>query len=217
MDILANMSEQDAAVYYSPADYATTPRRIGAVTIDALLLILGLLVIGTIAQLIYVPRDVLRMPPSAEKQRLVAQHMKPIQRPASLGWLALCTAYHIGLRRLIGSTVGHMAMGQRLVDAQGLTPSWRVLAKRFGLAAPSVLFFGISYILCSRNPRRQAFHDRWAGTWVVKKRARIAGPAKLAYQTRLVGTILLTCIDVEPADVPELPEQQPTPSIAHEA
>lgn len=208
------MSEQDEAVYFSPTDYATTPRRIGAATMDALMLVLGLMVLGTIAQLIYVPRDVLLMPPSAEKQRLVAQHMKPIQRPAFLGWLSLCAAYHIGLRRLIGSTVGHMAMGQRLVDANGLTPSWRVLAKRFGLALPSVLFFGVSYVLCPRNPRRQAFHDRWAGTWVVRKRARIAGPAKLAYQTRLIGTVLLTYIDVEPA---ELPVQHAAPTHAAEA
>jgi uncharacterized RDD family membrane protein YckC len=58
---------------------------------------------------------------------------------------------------------------------------------------------GAGYVLCFKTPRRQAIHDRWSGTWLVRRRAEPIGPALSTYHTKLFGTFILTYTDVEPA------------------
>lgn len=175
-------------------------RRVIAALIDFLLAIFVLAAIGTALQAKYVPPDVIRMSPSAEKQRLVNKYMRPVQLPAVGGWLLLCVAYHTSARRLSFGTLGYRVSGVQIIDASGNPPSWQVLCRRLALAVPLVGFFGLSYLKCRQNPRQQAFHDQWSGTWVVRRSARPQGPAKLAYQTKLLGPFLTTYVDVEPLE-----------------
>lgn len=197
------MTRTSSVVLFAPEDYASTTRRVFAALVDFVLLILVLTAIGSVLQLKYVPPDVIRMPRSAEKQRLINKHMKPAQMPAVGGWVLFCIAYHTAARRFPFGTAGYLVAGLRIVDPSGSSPPWRVLIRRFALAVPFVGFFGISYLKCRQNPRRQAFHDQWCGTWVVRRAARPQGPAKLAYQTKLLGPFLTTYVEVEPLDESE--------------
>jgi uncharacterized RDD family membrane protein YckC len=194
------MSEQEKYVVFAPQSYASTLRRVIIAIIDVALLFTALWGTGFVLARKYVPQDVINMPPSAQKQRLINQHMKPVQMPAVGGWLLFCAVYHIGLRRFRTGTLGYLIAGTRIVDATGNVPSWKQLGKRFVLGVPFVGFFGMAYLTCGQNARRQAFHDRWSGTWVVRRSAQPDGAAKPAFQTKLLGPMLLTYLDLEPLE-----------------
>ncbi len=193
-------TDESGAVLFAPTDYAPLTRRIGAAFVDILVVVLFLVAIGPIAALIWVPREVRQMPNTPERRRLISHHLQPVNSQIVGAWFIGCVLYHLGLRRLRNGTIGYRLMGIRLVDPAGLPPSWWALARRFLLAAPMVPLFGVTYLLCVKTPRRQAFHDRWCGTWMVRKSAEPAGPARLAFQTQLLGTFMLTYIDLEHAD-----------------
>lgn len=210
------MSEEFHAICYLESDYASMARRIGAALTDLLTILFVVIVVNYAVAFRYVPMDVLKMPVTTAKERhdrqaRINEYMRPVQVPLSTGFLVFACVYHIGLRRLPGGTLGYRLMGVRLVNEAGAPPEWKVLVKRFLLAVPFVSFFGVSYLLCRQNPRRQAFHDRWSGTWVVRKSARPLGPANRVYQSKLLGTFPLTYIDLEPA--PAATEPQPEDAL----
>lgn len=198
------MNATPDAVYFVAGDYAHPRRRIGACLIDFVVLVLLVSAIAALAQYIVVPADVLKQPRTTEAQKQEVQkqinkHMKPVQVPVALiSFVVLPMTYHIGLRRLRGGTIGYRLTGVRVVDKKGNMPSWRVLLRRFLIALPSVLPLGAGYFRSFGDPKRQAVHDQWSGTWVIRKRATPAGPAITAYQTKLFGTFPMTYIDVEP-------------------
>lgn len=194
------MDTTSPAVLFAPQDYASILRRIIAAAIDVGLMIVVLSAVGDAIVSKYVPESVAVMPPSPKRQELINKYVKPIQVQAVAGLLAFCAAYHIGLRRLRLGTLGYVLAGVRIVNAAGDTPGWTSLGKRFVLAVPLVGLFGVSYLICRQNPRRQAFHDQWSGTWVVRSSAKPVGPAKPAFQTKFLGPIFLTYLDLEPAD-----------------
>ncbi|MBN2560862.1 MAG: RDD family protein [Phycisphaerae bacterium] len=192
------MSAKPDAVYYASEDYAHPARRLGAWISDLAILLVILSGIGIAVQAVYVPWEVFRQRRTPEVRRQVQRYMKPIEGRLSLGVLAAAVLYHVALRRLRGGTLGYRLMRIRLVDKTGEPPAWRVLVRRFLVAVPVTLPLGASYLRCRKDPKRQAVHDQWSGTWLVRKKARPAGPAITAYQTKLLGTYLLTYIDVEP-------------------
>lgn len=191
------------AIHYDVNDYATTLRRLIAALTDLVAVLLVILIVNYAFAYRYVPADVLRMPVTTAKERATRQarineHMRPIQVSLLAGILLSIAAYHIGMRRLHGGTLGYRLAGVRIVDATGRPPQWKTLVRRFLIALPFVSFFGVTYLLCRQNPRKQSFHDQWSGTWVVRKAASPAGPAKVVYQSKLLGTFPLTYIDLEP-------------------
>lgn len=202
------MSETADAVIFARSDYASLRRRIAAALVDIGVVFAILIVLSTVAMWLVVPPEVWKAPKSPQRQRSISRHMRPINAQLLGGWMALCGLYHVGLRRTRGGTLGYRLARVRIVDARGETPPWRALGKRFLLGTPTVPFFGISYLLCRQNPKRQAFHDQWSGTWVVRRNASPAGPARRSYRTKLFGTYMLTYVDLEPAE----PEQAVEPS-----
>lgn len=198
--ILPTMPEVQEFVYYRTDDYARVIRRIPSMLVDlaVMLLVLGALV--NIVQLFYVPRSILVMPRSPERNRQLAPYWRPIQQPTILACAALTAAYHIILRRTRGGTLGYRVLRIRLVDATGQPPPWKALVKRFLFAVPLFFFFAATYWACFQNPRRQSLHDTLANTWLVRKNAQPAGPARAAYQAKLLGPWLLTYVDVEPIE-----------------
>jgi uncharacterized RDD family membrane protein YckC len=196
------MTEQTAvtpdSVYFDLRDYAHPLRRLLACAVDFALflaLFVGLLML---TEWCLVPKEVLAKGRTPEAQQQINKYMKPVQIPLPLGLLAACLAYHVALRRTRGGTIGHRLMRTRLVDKNGEPPPIRALFRRFLIAVPVTLFFGLSYLDCFRNPRRQATHDKWSGTWVVRCRAKPAGPAITSYHPKLLGTFLVTHIDLDP-------------------
>lgn len=187
-------------IVFKKEDYAAAPRRIAAAAVDLLAILLIYVGLWLGVSVFRVPADVRRMSDSPERQRAFRKHMAPVAPYVSLTWLASIFAYHVGLRRTRGGTPGHRLLGHRLVDAYGETPSTKSLFKRFLIAAPLVPMFGLPYLACARTKNRQAFHDTWCGTYVVRKNAASPRSAKLTYQTQMLGTFLMTQVDVEPAD-----------------
>jgi len=84
-------------------------------------------------------------------------------------FLLVCQLYHwlfIGLR---GQTPGKMAVGIKVVDAQGNRPTLRVAALREVLGkviSTVVLFLGFLWI--DIDKQKQGWHDRIADTYVIK-------------------------------------------------
>lgn len=69
------------------------------------------------------------------------------------------------------------------------------------LAAVSGIIF-LAYWPCITHIRRQAIHDRWGGTWVIRKNAVPIGPAVAVHKTVLLGTFPVRYLDVEPSPPP---------------
>lgn len=194
------MPEVPEFVYYREQDYARVIRRIPSMLIDLCVVVLIIAVVSSAAQAAYVPRSVVQMPKSPEKTRLLTQFWRPIQKQVLVICAALAVAYHIALRRTRGGTLGYRLLGIRLVDATGRPPPWKTLGKRFLFAVPLFFFFAATYWGCFQNPRRQSLHDTFASTWVVRKNAQPAGPARAVYQTKLLGPWFLTYLDVGPIE-----------------
>jgi uncharacterized RDD family membrane protein YckC len=192
------MLQGSTPVLFEMSEYASLARRLAACLIDLVLLLGIYSVAGTLVGLVVVPHEVNKMTDRVERQKEVNRYLRPVMKPLTIAWLLAIPGYHILLRRFRGGTIGYRLAGIRLVDTYGLPPVMPVLVKRFLVAFPFVLFFGLSYFSILKSPRRQSAHDQWAGTWLVRKKAEPAGPAVVAYQTKILGTMLITYPDLEP-------------------
>jgi uncharacterized RDD family membrane protein YckC len=217
--ILPSMAVEADSVYFAAKDYAHPVRRLGALIIDLAFLIALLNAIYIPIAYAIVPASIRNQHRTPERQQEIDKLVKPIQMPVPMAWLALCIIYHIPFRRTRGGTLGYRLMGIRLVDRKGQTPPMRPLIKRFLIAIPSTMFIGLSYFSLFTSPKRQTMHDKWSGTWAIRKRAEPAGPAITAYNTSFLGTIPTTYIDVEPLPGvatsqagPETAESPPAPA-----
>jgi uncharacterized RDD family membrane protein YckC len=196
--ILPSMAAEPDGVYFAAKDYAHPLRRLAALVIDLAFLFAMLNVIFIPLAYVMVPETLRSQRRTAETQREMQSYVKPIKVPVTLAWLALCVAYEIPLRRTRGGTVGYRLTGIRLVDQSGQAPQMRPLIRRLLFAIPCTLFLGVSYFSCFTSPRRQTAHDKWSGTWAVRKAAQPAGPALTSYHTTFLGTIPMTYVDLEP-------------------
>lgn len=77
---------------------------------------------------------------------------------------AVIPAYYICMEGLFGTSIGKLAAGTRVVDAQGGKPALRqIVARSFARWIPFEPFS----VLFSRD--RRGWHDSLAKTWVVRK------------------------------------------------
>ena len=149
-------------VYYVREDGAGIWRRLLALGIDAVVVLVAITIVG-------LALDIL---------------------PGSVAWplfgavvLALPVTYLVLLRRSPVGTLGYALMGLRVVDLQGERPSLLVMTYRFSLAALFlILAFGaalplsiLDFAWSCGDPFRQTLHDKLAGTYVIRKQAQPAG------------------------------------------
>ena len=186
-------------VLFQLSDYAPLSRRLIACGIDLALLLFAFSMMSSTAAAMRVPRDVLHMADKVERQKQMKHYMGNVMVPITIGWLACIPAYHILLRRTRGGTMGYRVTRIRMVDTYGLPPVLPVLIKRFLVAFFLVPLFGLTYFGVRKHPRRQAAHDEWAGTWLVRSKAVPSGPATIAFKTKFLGTMPVTYPDLEPA------------------
>ena len=96
----------------------------------------------------------------------VWQFLDPIARDNAIFLLML--AYFIGFWTWKGTTVGGIICQLRVVKVDG-TPIRFVDALVRGLSAIfSTIVLGLGFFWIVRDPERQAWHDRIAGTYVVR-------------------------------------------------
>ena len=79
--------------------------------------------------------------------------------------------YYILLTAAFGATLGKMALGMRVVDANGQHPGFfRVLIRETIGKIVSAFILLLGYIWILFDGRRQGWHDKIGGTFVVKTR-----------------------------------------------
>ncbi|MCG8408345.1 MAG: RDD family protein [Phycisphaerales bacterium] len=192
------MSADAEAVYFKPEDYASVPRRLMAFLIDVLFVAVLCYAAAIVVVSMTVSKDVLESSSDEEKKAIVRQSLGLLL----LCWVGLAAVYHIAVRRARGGTLGYRLAGIRMVNAFGEPPSLSALIKRFLIATPTCTFFALSYLSCRNHPKRQAIHDQFAGTWLVRRSADPAGPAELSELPHLYGiypfALMLTNLDVSP-------------------
>jgi len=116
-------------------------------------------------------------------------------------------------RLLINFGVGFLAMIPfAIFVAAGQVSS--SLVKLLLLFASIGGFVMLSYSACRGHCRRQSLHDRWGGTWLVRKAARPLGPAVVRYHTRFMGTFPLRYQDVEAAPVSDAATSEEPAAVA---
>ena len=207
------MNANTQPVYFRDEDYAGLGRRIAAFILDHVALILLLMGMLFATVLPFPPEVMKRLAATgnaAERYQIQQEYYKLPAVQARIGgsmrmWVVLCTFYYIALRRLRGGTLGYRLAGIRLVDPTGQAPGLKALVKRFLFGALFTMPLGASYYLCLKDARRQALHDRWCNTWLVRKRAEPAGPATLVHRVQLVATWAVRYDGLEPATPAEAP------------
>jgi uncharacterized RDD family membrane protein YckC len=101
--------------------------------------------------------------------------------------LLLCGAVWFGYFVLLkGSrfrTLGYVIAGAQIVNLKGERPSFLSLTGRllFALAGPLNFFFDILWL--TGDADRQAFRDKFASTYVVRRNARPAGVGTIVFRT----------------------------------
>jgi uncharacterized RDD family membrane protein YckC len=81
------------------------------------------------------------------------------------------------------ATPGKMAISARIVDAKtGQAPSTRQLVIRYLGYFVSTIPFGLGLMWVGFDPRKQGWHDKLAGTVVVRPRNR--GPAAVSFDQK---------------------------------
>jgi len=135
--------------------------------------------------------------------------------PASTLWLLPLTAYlylTVVKRSRLGS-LGLLVTGTRIVDVEGQRPSLlRMTARLFWLLPlPLGLLLDLGWLL--EEPAKQTLRDKWAGTFVVRRRAKPIGRARVTYhRICLVGIQLIVPELDRTAMSAETPERPPTES-----
>jgi hypothetical protein len=94
--------------------------------------------------------------------------------------LAAFGLYHIGLKSDRGTTPGYRLMGIKLVSMDGSAVTLRRVAIRQISSLLSAFPCGLGFLWVAFDPNRQAWHDKIAGTYVVKKDATLVGKAHVS-------------------------------------
>ena len=79
--------------------------------------------------------------------------------------------YYVALTSAFGATLGKMALGMRVTDADGNRPGFGAVVMREvvgKIVSALVILIGFFWILV--DDRRQGWHDKIGGTFVVKAR-----------------------------------------------
>lgn len=91
-----------------------------------------------------------------------------IHREEGRVFFLLALAYHITFWTLKGTTLGGIICQLRLVRVDGRSLSFPDALVRALTGIFSLAVFGLGFLWILRDPERQAWHDRVAGTYVVK-------------------------------------------------
>src|SRR3989344_943490 len=83
--------------------------------------------------------------------------------------VAIDIVYYVGLTATYGATVGKMILGLKVVDTSGQKIGFGKAALREIIGKwISGLVFGLGYLWAAFDEKKQGWHDKIAGTYVVK-------------------------------------------------
>ncbi len=168
--------EMPRAVCFDRRDYAGPVRRTAIVCIDGFAVIVLCLVVLAGAGTVWLmrhPRS--NLPPQA-------------------WWVALTSAYVYltVLKRSRIRSLGYILTGVRIVDVEGRRPSLLQMTIRIlpVLPVPWSFLFDLGWMV--DEPQRQTLRDKWAGTFVIRHKAKPVATAPIPYKRiGLAGIFLI--------------------------
>jgi uncharacterized RDD family membrane protein YckC len=140
--------------------YAGFVTRLVAFILDRLVVSLVLLLIGASLQFILNAFQI--------NQILFAEYVprQIVVAAIAVTYILISIGYDVGFWLLAGQTPGKRVMGLRIVRTDGKRVGFgNALRRVLGFFVSSILFLGFMWILFDN--RRQGFHDKIAGTFVV--------------------------------------------------
>lgn len=146
----------------TPVGYGGFWLRVVAYIIDAIILNIGLGIVGAILGISLIPADPARMDPAAAMSQMGT--FQAIAVVASWLYFSLMESSPRG------ATVGKMVVGLRVVDEHGQRISFLRATGRFFAKIISALILLIGYLMVAFTDRKRGLHDIMAGTLVVKIR-----------------------------------------------
>ncbi len=179
-----DVGETHGAVCFDRRDYAGPARRLISLCVDyvaAIVLSFGVLIgVLYIYFLRYPERD---LPPQAM-------------------WVVPVVAYLYltVLKRSRIRSLGYILTGVRIVDIRGGRPSLLQMTVRMlpMLPVPWSLLFDLGWMV--DEPQRQTLRDKWAGTFVVRRKAQGIGTAPIQYKRIGFGGLFLIIPEVGRTD-----------------
>ncbi len=171
---------------YAKKDYAGFIRRTAALILDAIIIISAYF--GSAYGWYYL----------APAEWVTVQSYKIIEGI----WLIATFAYVFGMRLTVRGTLGYRIVGIRYAHMLSSKPSKWALAFRATLAPVLMWFFALDHWWILADPRKQAWHDKMTGFFVVKRHAKPIGECQMVQ--RVANFMLLTFLVWEPAaDTPK--------------
>ncbi len=113
-----------------------------------------------------------------------------------LGLVAFILAYHFGFRLTPRGTPGYRIVGICYVYMLGGRPPVYMILYRSAIALFLLWFFALDHWWILFDKRKQAWHDKVSGFYVVKKSAQPRGTQRIV--RRVVNFMLLTFVVWEP-------------------
>ena len=109
--------------------------------------------------------------------------------------LVIFLVYMIGLKFAFGATLGYRLLGMQIVSINGAKPTVKQIAIRLIAAFFSALALGLGYLWIALDKNKQAWHDKIAGTYVIRPKATPVGTTEVR-RNNLIRTKLLATLAV---------------------
>lgn len=166
---------------YAPRDYAGFWRRTLALVLDAifLLLVRAMMFLGWYFGV-----------PGAQEDRA------SLAWPA-IGWWLIALVYLFGFRFTTRGTPGYRLVGIRYAYILAGEPPWQAIALRSLAAILLWWLFALDHFWILFDARKQAWHDKVSGFYVVKRKAQPIGTERVVQ--RVTNFLGMTFVSLEPA------------------
>lgn len=107
-------------------------------------------------------------------------------------------AYMLWFKSYRGATPGYNVFGIRIISVNGSQVSIKQIVIRTVSSFFSAIPLGLGYLWIAIDPKRQAWHDKIAGTYVIKTNAKPVQVVRLPHPglvgTRIVTPLVVICI-----------------------
>jgi uncharacterized RDD family membrane protein YckC len=134
-------------------------------------------------------------------------------RPPEVMWAVPTVAYLYltMLQRSRIRTLGYIVTGVRIVGIEGKRPSLLQMTVRLIplMPVPWSLLFDLGWMV--DDPRKQTLRDKWAGTFVVRRKAQPIGTAPVRYKRIGFSGVFLIFPEIGRVEEAPQPPAEPSP------
>lgn len=136
----------------------------------------GVIIDGILLQLIRIPMSLLIVGSMVTPLQSLQARVAPVAMTGAMLTLTLVSMliaflYEVTMIRYFGATVGKMAIGVKVIRADGSNIGWGVSIGRYFMKIVSGMILAIGYIMAGFDDEKRALHDRVCDTRVVYKRS----------------------------------------------